>query len=43
MFDSGLAALHKRETKRLKESVNRNIKRFPKILRFNLPKKPLKI
>jgi phage regulator Rha-like protein len=36
MLDSDLAQLYKVETKRLKEAVNRNIKRFPKDFMFEL-------
>ena len=43
MLDRDLAALYETETKRLKEAVNRNIKRFPKDFMFHLPKKSLKI
>lgn len=38
MLDRDLAALYETETKRLKEAVNRNIKRFPKDFMFQLTK-----
>ena len=38
MIDRDLAALYETETKRLKEAVNRNIKRFPKDFMFQLSK-----
>ena len=38
MIDRDLAALYETETKRLKEAVNRNIKRFPKDFMFQLTK-----
>src|SRR6478609_743358 len=39
MIDMDLAYLYKVETKRLKESVKRNLKRFPKDFMFRLTKK----
>jgi hypothetical protein len=39
MIDIDLAYLYKVETKRLKESVKRNLKRFPKDFMFRLTKK----
>jgi hypothetical protein len=39
MIDIDLADLYKVETKRLKESVKRNLKRFPKDFMFRLTKK----
>ena len=36
MMDKDLAALYETETKRLKEAVNRNIKRFPPDFMFQL-------
>jgi len=38
MLDKDLAALYETETKRLKEAVNRNIKRFPSDFMFQLTK-----
>ena len=38
MLDRDLATLYETETKRLKEAVNRNIKRFPKDFMFQLTK-----
>jgi len=38
MLDRDLGALYETETKRLKEAVNRNIKRFPKDFMFQLTK-----
>lgn len=38
MLDRDLAALYETETKRLKETVNRNIKRFPPDFMFQLTK-----
>jgi ORF6N domain len=38
MLDKDLAALYETETKRLKEAVNRNIKRFPPDFMFRLTK-----
>lgn len=38
MLDKDLAALYETETKRLKEAVNRNIKRFPPDFMFQLTK-----
>ncbi len=38
MIDRDLAALYATETKRLKEAVNRNIKRFHKDFMFQLSK-----
>lgn len=38
MLDRDLAALYEVETKRLKEAVNRNIKRFPEDFMFQLTK-----
>ena len=38
MLDRDLAVLYETETKRLKEAVNRNIKRFPKDFMFQLTK-----
>ncbi|MBV4357499.1 ORF6N domain-containing protein [Pinibacter aurantiacus] len=38
MLDKDLAALYETETKRLKEAVNRNIKRFPTDFMFQLTK-----
>lgn len=38
MLDRDLAGLYETETKRLKEAVNRNIKRFPKDFMFQLTK-----
>jgi hypothetical protein len=38
MLDRDLAALYETETKRLKEAVNRNIKRFPPDFMFQLTK-----
>lgn len=38
MLDRDLAALYETETKRLKEAVKRNIKRFPKDFMFQLTK-----
>lgn len=39
MFDSDLAELYGIETKRLKEAVKRNIKRFPEDFMFEITKK----
>ena len=38
MLDRDLAVLYETETKRLKEAVNRNIKRFPSDFMFQLTK-----
>ncbi len=38
MLDKDLAMLYETETKRLKEAVNRNIKRFPPDFMFQLAK-----
>ena len=38
MLDRDLAALYEAETKRLKEAVNRNVKRFPPDFMFKLTK-----
>jgi hypothetical protein len=38
MLDRDLAALYEAETKRLKEAVNRNVKRFPPDFMFQLTK-----
>ncbi len=42
MLDRDLAELYDVETKRLKEQVRRNIKRFPEDSMFELTKKELK-
>ena len=39
MLDKNLAELYNVETKRLKEQVRRNIKRFPKDFMFELTEK----
>ena len=43
MLDSDLAELYGVETKRLKEQVNRNIKRFPADFMFEMTEHELKI
>ena len=43
MLDSDLANLYGVETKRLKESVRRNIERFPKDFMFVLTNEDVKI
>jgi len=43
MLDFDLAALYETETKRLKESVKRNLDRFPPDFMLYLPKLSLKI
>lgn len=43
MLDSDLAELYGVETKRLKEQVNRNIKRFPSDFMFEMTEHELKI